>query len=101
MSVIVDDSDSASFALELEAAIRVLEVRQSISDFIKRNTKLKSDRNTCESVVNVVLAGHRKVDPAKYIRANPNRKTRAELVVELDVVRRDVGLRRKSVSYAA
>src|SRR5947209_810984 len=76
MSVVVDNGDASDLAFKLEPSICVFKSCKRIGDHRKWNFKFKRHSRRGESVIYVVLPGHRQVDHAQNIVSAPNLKAR-------------------------
>src|SRR6266550_485246 len=101
VAIIVNHHYAPQFSLELKPSAGSGKTRQSLDYLCKWHVQFKTNRNSCEGVVNIVQARHAEGDSTNHIRPMPNGEDGSETLVVTDRMRRDIGLRAQSISYAA
>src|SRR6266853_5230091 len=78
MCVIVNKQKALALIFDLEPAPRVLELTKRSCDLFKRNSKLDSERDHAQGIVDIVRARHVQHRFAEFLFAKINTKIRAK-----------------------
>src|SRR5438477_1198416 len=100
MSVIIDQQKTRAVVFNFKAPPRVLEFRQRLGDFFKRNAKLSRERDDAERVTNVVLTRNIQNGFAEFFFAAINRK-RGREIAEVDISAAIISILRQPVANHA
>src|SRR3989442_1522903 len=97
MAVVIYHQHAILLAFDLESSLGSAKLGEHFRNVFELDAEVEPDRHSSQSVLNVVKAGHRKLDPAHLFAEGANHKLGTKICVQNYPQRRYVRLSRRAI----
>src|ERR1041384_2856491 len=98
VTVVIDHKHAVLLTLDLKSALSATNPVERRGDVFKLDSKIKTNRNSCQRIMNIVLSRHSQIQFTQFFSENPSPELRRETCIQMNPHRRHVGLGRRTIT---